>query len=291
MAGPQSMTGFGRAEIQNNIFEILVEIKSVNHRFKDNRFRMPPTLSSLEMELRKKIDASFKRGSFDVFIGCQKSRANPLNDLDHQKIKDFLSGMKELTKSYGVSLNISPSDLLRNEFSLDKNDKDIQELGELVRKCFDCALLELVKSRQEEGGRLVEVLKNHYFEYEKNYTKVCAAADQYRDKVEGRLRKSFAEMKEDIRIDEARFGQEVIYYLEKLDISEEINRIKIHLDKFNNILCGEGEIGRHLDFLLQELNRETNTIGSKSALDEISQTVVNMKVELEQIREQVANLE
>ncbi len=127
--------------------------------------------------------------------------------------------------------------------------------------------------------------------YDEHYQYICSVADSFQASVEEKLKKRFSELSSELNIDEPRFMQEVIYYLEKLDVHEEINRIQAHLEKLDSILSKGGEVGRQIDFLIQELNRETNTIGSKSNLKDISDSVVQMKVQLEKIREQGLNLE
>jgi uncharacterized protein (TIGR00255 family) len=291
MSAPQSMTGFGKAQVQNSFYQVTVELKSVNHRFKDTRFRLPTVLSSLEMDFKKSIEQYCRRGSFDLLINYQKIDNNPLSELDMAKVKNYLTAIQEFTRPLGIPLQLNPGEILRHEFFLEKDDQSLKILLTQVKETFEQALQDLLRCRREEGARLVEILQSHYQNFTRGLKKIEACSQQHRLKIEERLRKSFAEFKDNIPLDEGRFGQEIIYYLEKIDISEEINRLKIHLQKFNQILEKENEIGRHLDFLVQEINRETNTIGSKSSMEEISQEVVTMKVELESIREQIANLE
>jgi uncharacterized protein (TIGR00255 family) len=157
---------------------------------------------------------------------------------------------------------------------------------------FDSALESLLVSRKEEGSKLIQTLCSHQEAYVENYKKVIPLKNTYQDQVRAKLMKKMESEKANIKeINEDRFNQEVIYYLEKLDVDEEINRIQIHLEKLTNILQSNGEVGRQIEFLLQELNRETNTLGSKSGHSDISEYVVQMKVHLEKIREQALNLE
>lgn len=288
----QSMTGFGRGESQNENFSFTVDVKSVNHRFKDTRFKMSSLFAPLEIELKKLLGSKFKRGSFDIFVNYKKSQiADKKIELDQEKIANFISQIQETTEKLDVDMEFSPTDFLRQEFYLERDQKVEEEMHALMKVAFEAALKNLEASRIGEGEKLKEVLKNHKELYQKQFDIVCQKLPEFQTHVEEKLKKKFLENKEDISIDEPRFMQEVVYYLEKLDVSEEINRIKIHLEKLEKILSQKNEIGRQIDFLVQELGRETNTIGSKSSMSEISDAVVQMKVQLEKIREQGLNLE
>lgn len=287
----QSMTGFGRSEAESDNFSLTIEVKSVNHRFKDLRFKMGSVFNSQEITLKKQIESNFTRGSFDIYINYKRSVKKQTEiDIDETKVKNYLQKIKSISEDSGVHLQIQPSEFLRSDFYVEDENKDA-ELIEMLSDKFPDALLDLQKSREEEGTKLVEKLKEHQKKYTEYYDEVMTLRHGYQDKVKERLLKKFENESGDLKVDEPRFLQEVIYYLEKLDIDEEINRIAIHLQKLDNILSGSGEIGRQLEFLLQELNRETNTIGSKSGDSKISENIVQMKVQLEKIREQALNLQ
>ncbi|MBT4792227.1 MAG: YicC family protein [Halobacteriovoraceae bacterium] len=287
----QSMTGFGKGELENDNFSLAVEIKSVNHRFKDMRFKMGSTFNAHEIILKKKMESLFTRGSFDIFVNYKKNvqKQTEIN-LDLDKIKNYIEGIKELCDIDGVEINIQPTEFLRSDFYKEDEDKDIQ-LIELLGPAFDTAIKDLVVSREEEGQKLIETLKKHQSEFEGHFLKLTPLKESYQVNVREKLLKRFKEESVPIAIDDSRFLQEIIYYLEKLDIDEEINRISIHLEKLTSLLLSHDEVGRQIDFLIQELNRETNTIGSKSGNHEISEHVVQMKVQLEKIREQALNLQ
>lgn len=288
----QSMTGFGKGEAQNADYTILVELKSVNNRFKDMRFKLPSLLSSLEIELRGKLSERFKRGSFDVFAQYRKVEGkNNFEELDEQKIFAYVEKIKNIFAGSGVNLDVRPSDFLRNEFYREQDGSREEEMKKLVVEAFIKALDHLEESRLSEGEKLVVIIQEHKKNFEQYYKRVAELVEGHHKGVQEKLKKAFAEHGQDLKVDEARFNQEVIYYLEKIDIHEEIDRIRSHLTKFDKLLKTKNEIGKELDFLLQELNRETNTIGSKTVLDEISDSVVQMKVHLEKIREQSLNLE
>ncbi|WP_127717962.1 YicC/YloC family endoribonuclease [Halobacteriovorax sp. HLS] len=287
----QSMTGFGKGEASNDDWTITSEIKSVNHRFKDMRFKMSSMFTPIELDLRNKVADVFKRGSFEISLNYKKSEGkSKFDDIDTEKVNAFIDIFKEISKNKGVELTISPGEFLRQDFYKDLEDSS-EETISLAKEAFSLALESLTKSRQSEGEKMLKVINSHRAQYEIHYKEIVALADQFQSNVEERLRKKFSEFSTELSVDEPRFLQEVVYYLEKVDVHEEINRIQAHLEKFDSILSSGGEIGRQIDFLVQELNRETNTIGSKSSLKEISDNVVQMKVQLEKIREQGLNLE
>lgn len=286
------MTGFGRGEASNDEHLVVVEVKSVNHRFKDVRARMPNVFNSLENLLRQKLNDRFGRGSFDLSVHLKRAEGKTrFDDLDETKIESFLEKMKLISHKSGVALQIDPTSFLRSEFQREQELEKDPVLPELLNQAFDRAMSELETSRLQEGSKLQKIMEAHRGEYLKNFTVIESRADQFKNMVEERLRKKISDLSKDMKIDEPRYLQEVVYYLEKLDVHEEINRVKAHMQKFTDLINAGGEVGRQVDFLLQELGRETNTIGSKSSLEEISQAVVQMKVQLEKIREQGLNLE
>lgn len=287
-----SMTGFGRGEGSSENYAVTVEVKSVNHRFKDTRFKMSSAFNSCELDMKKRLGEKFKRGSFDIFINYKRSESNSkVSDIDPKKVNDFLSTLKKMTEGQGVQLTAEATGFLRNEFYADQDLSKDENLINATWQAFDAALISLETSRSQEGEKLLKVLQDHRKQYEEHFQFINSKADSFQASTEEKLKKRFAELSSDLQIDEPRFMQEVIYYLEKLDVHEEINRIQAHLEKLDSIMSEGGEVGRQIDFLMQELNRETNTIGSKSNLKDISDSVVQMKVQLEKIREQGLNLE
>ncbi len=198
--------------------------------------------------------------------------------------------MKDVATATGAELSISPTEFMRGDFYKEDLDKE-EELLSMIDPAFDQAIEALAISRNEEGVKLIEKLSEHQELYKDHYKNIISLKDTYQDKVREKLTKRFEKDAGDLNIDEPRFLQEVIYYLEKLDVDEEVNRITIHLEKLTKVLASDGEVGRQIDFLIQELNRETNTIGSKSGDSSISESVVQMKVQLEKIREQALNMQ
>ena len=287
-----SMTGFGKGEASSAEYIVTVEIKSVNHRFKDLRFKMPSLFNSLEILLRQKINDNFKRGSFDIYINYKKNEeAEKVSDLDFDKINFFLKNFEKNLTLNNNQFSINPSDFLRTEFQKDQDDDFKNELKKLASNAFDLSIGDLLQSRKSEGKKLAKVIEGHIELYSKFFKIIRDLAPGFQQEVEERLYKKINDVKKELLIDEPRFLQEVVYYMDKMDIQEEIDRINAHLNKLSQLLSSGGEVGRKVDFFVQELNRETNTIGSKSSDTSISESVVNMKSQLEKIREQGLNIE
>jgi uncharacterized protein (TIGR00255 family) len=288
----QSMTGFGRAQTETSNFIIVVEVKSVNNRFKDFRFKLPSNLNALENDLKKELNEFFSRGTFDIFINVKKSEGKSrFEDLDTKKVSAFLDKMIPVLKEKNIEPNVQMTDFLRSEFYQDQDEETLTELNELVLKTFKLSLVELKKSREQEGSKLVSVLVKHLETYQSHFKIIEANAQHFKTMIEEKLQKRVDEYKNIIAVDQSRLLQEVVFYLEKIDIHEEINRVHAHLEKFQNLIKSNNEVGRQIDFFIQELNRETNTMGSKTSMKEISDAVVQMKVQLEKMREQGLNIE
>ena len=288
----QSMTGFGRGEAEDEAFRVIVEIKSVNNRYKDFRFRTPNLLNKYEMKMKETLASHCKRGTFDININFKKaSTQSSVKDVDYGRIANFIDEFNsQIAKPKDLKVSVDPTNFLRNEFYMDLEDKE-EDLSELTMKAFDQACLALKKSRESEGEKLYKIFEEHLANYQNHFSSISKDADKFNEVIQTRLKEKFEEFGKDLKIEEPRFMQEVIYYLEKMDIHEEINRIIAHLKKLSSILSEKSEVGREIDFLMQELNRETNTIGSKSSFIDISDNVVKMKVELEKLREQGLNLQ
>ena len=287
-----SMTGFGKGESAGSNYTLTTEIKSVNNRFKDFKFRMSSLFNSIEIDLRSRLENEFKRGSFDISVSYKKNdKAVAEFYVDPKKVSAYLDLMRPVFEEKKIAFHVSPVEFLRSDFYRDDDTNRDEEMSVLAKKSFDQAIAALKISRSSEGEKLVSKLLEHLGVYEGCLIEVEKLKNLYPDMIKDKLTQKMNEKLKDFKIDESRFLQEVVYYLEKLEIEEEITRARIHLGKLKSVLNSSGEIGRQIDFLLQELGRETNTMGSKSAHPDISSNVVEMKVQLEKIREQALNLE
>lgn len=288
----QSMTGFGQAEAKASSAVVSVEIKSVNNRFKDIRFKMPSSLNSLELDLKKELSDLFSRGTFDVFISVKNiDEKNKFDELDESKVNKFLEKMIPIFKNQNVIPAVSVTDFLRSEFYKEQDISSDPFLFEVVVQAFKAAAGDLKKSRLSEGEKLFHALVKHLDNYKSHFEIIEKNASHFKEMVEEKLTKRVEDYKNIITVDQGRLLQEVVFYLEKIDIQEEITRVHAHLEKFKSLLSSNNEVGRQIDFFIQELNRETNTMGSKSSMKEISDAVVQMKVQLEKMREQGLNIE
>mgnify|MGYP001174997482 CR=1 FL=1 len=290
----QSMTGFGRGEDKSDSFQVFVEIKSVNNRFKDFRFKMSSLLNPLEASFKSSISNEMKRGSFEVSINLKKLKVNnQFFSIDHEKVKKYVEELSIIKDKNDLSISFNATDFLRNEFQEEVDQENILEnIKPSLEKAFNLALTNLKSTRLLEGDKIKNVLLKYVNNFSKEFNEVSEGKELYRKGVEANLFEKLKEYDSKIQVDKQRLLQEVIYYLEKLDINEEVDRINFHLSSLKTLISSNGEeVGRKIDFLIQELNRETNTIGSKSGSKEISNHVVNMKTFLEKIREQGLNLQ
>jgi len=287
----QSMTGIGVAESLELGHALTIEVKSVNSRFKDIRVRLPHQFSSLEMEVRKMIGEGFKRGTFDVAVNLKKQQTQgAFAHVDATKVREFIYQMSELCSDAKVAPQVDICGFLRNEFYQEEIDNK-EKMHEFFFATLKKSLSKLNEARVQEGQKLVVVVQEHLQNFKKHLVEVEADAADYQKNVEQKLVKKIQDFSTEMNLDKPRFLQEVIYYMEKLDVHEELNRLKSHIQKFENIMKGTQEVGKEVDFLLQEMNRETNTIGSKSGTEKVSHAVVAMKLQLEKMREQTLNLE
>lgn len=290
------MTGFGRGEVlcqnKNEELKIVTEIKSVNHRFKDFKFRIPSYLNCFEVDLKSALEKEFSRGSFEVTFSIKKKHIENIS-IDTEKVDHFLASLKPVLLKNKVQLEAKATDFLRAEFAKEMDSHDFIQTPLLESLGF--AMKALKSSRKVEGDKLVEKIKHHLNNYKSHLSFIEKRKNEYpqqlKEKLLNKLNQKLKEQLLAVKLDESRFAQEVIYYLEKLEIDEEINRALIHTSTLKNFLDSDGDIGRKIDFLLQELGRETNTIGSKSSSADITNKVVEMKLELEKMREQALNLE
>jgi len=284
------MTGFSRTEFSNDHFEVTCEIKSVNHRFKDFRFRIHNSLNHLELQIRRLIEESLARGSFDISIQTKKVMKEDESKVDFKKVKSFVNTFH---KNMEVQTSINPTHFLRPEFYKETLEEDKETLSNIVLSVCKETIGELKNSRSSEGEKLKSVLLANLLVYKTEITKVSELRVDYKDNLEKKLLERLKEKDLESEVDEPRFYKEIIYYLEKMDVDEELDRANIHIDKLESIITSNKKEskGREIEFVLQEMNREINTIGSKSNTEEISNSVVKSKLALEKMREQALNIQ
>ena len=289
----KSMTGYGRAMLSENSREYQVEIKSVNHRYLDISVKIPRALSYLEEAVKKEISAKVKREKFDVCITFENNstqgRDIKINtELAHLYIKE----LKELAEKEGILSNIEVTEIskLPEVLNIQNNQSDETIETELITVVRE-ATKNLIEMRKVEGSKIAQDLLVRIEEIQSKIKEISKFSTRLIEEYVVKLKERIKELLQNQEIDQARLSQEVVIYADKCSIEEEITRLDSHITQFINLLNSKEAIGKKLDFIIQEMNRETNTIGSKANSLEITNEVINIKTQLENIREQIQNIE
>jgi len=291
----KSMTGYGRAETILKGKRTVAEIKSLNHRYLEVSLRLPPTLASLEMEIKKKIAKVFSRGKIEVSIRMDYNGSPDKItglDLNIPLIRSYYSLLCRIKQELNMKdeITLAMMAAFRDAFAAPEED-DIAAVWQLLEVVLDEAVVALTVMREKEGDVLCRDLRDRAATVARLLDVVGNRGPQALTAYQNRLRERIKELAVDMEIDESRLRQEIAIMAEKNDIMEEIVRLRSHIDQFNNMLQSDQAVGRKVDFLIQEMGREVNTIGSKSGDAEISRHVIEIKSELARIREQVQNIE
>lgn len=288
-----SMTGFGRSVYKSDNFAITVEMKTVNHRFAEYNIRMPRQLFIIEDKIKKKISEYVTRGRVEVFItiegtGHLKSSVS----IDWELLDQYYRSINMIQEKYQLEHNISLQDILsRDEFiSIEENHSGNEELESLVLSAIEEAAKQLKSMRVKEGEQLNKDIHNQLTLLRKKVIELSEFAPTVVLHYSERLRKRMEDFVNGV-IDETRIVNEVAIFADKADINEELTRLQSHIEQFLDNMKRSEPIGRKLDFLLQEMNREVNTIGSKANDSGVAREVVEMKSLLEKMKEQVQNIE
>jgi len=290
-----SMTGYGRSEKQNGQFTCKAEVRSVNNRFIEVNTRLPKFLSALELPLKKLIKSKCARGSFDLFLTLEKEDSagadleiKPNLGLATQyfeafkKIKDELG----LAGDMPIEALLGVKDIIKTEpLTLDTSQE------EMILETVEEAISALIKMRQEEGNNLQKDLAGRLQDIHQLVQNIKERQPVVLEEYRNRLNDKIKTLTEGMDLDETRLAQETAIMADRCDISEEITRLGSHFEQFNSMFEKAGPIGRKMEFVTQEINRETNTIGSKSVDYQVSQSVIEIKSLLEKIREQIQNIE
>lgn len=290
----RSMTGFGRAKKEIGGLDITVEIRSVNHRYFEFSSRMPRAYSFLEEKIKSRLANSISRGKVEVSVLIDDNTENAtVIEIDREYTKAYIEALKKLSKEYGLKNDIKTSSLVGNNdiFKIKRQTIDDEVITEAVLTVLDEAVENFISMRSVEGERL--------------YNDVCSRAQFILEKVEfiekrspetvnaykERIEQKIKDLLGDTTIDEQRILTEVAIFADKVAVAEETVRLRSHIKQFETLMQSNDAVGRKLDFIVQEMNRETNTIGSKAQDIEIAHTVVDIKSEIEKIREQIQNME
>ena len=289
------MTGFSRHENQNENLTCKVEIRSVNNRFIDINTRLPKSLAPLELPLKKMVKSKCARGSFDISIAIEKngdSEANLEVAPNLPLATEYLNAFKNIQEGLGLKGEIDINTILSQRDVVKPGLKKVEDSSEeIVLQTVDKTLTDLVKMREEEGKNLEKDILNQISSIKALgkliSTKQSITVQEFQDK----LKEKIQTLTTGIEIDPARIAQESALLADRCDVTEELVRLESHLDQFNKLVASHEPQGRKLEFLTQEINREVNTMGSKTIDLEVSKAVIEMKSCLEKIREQLANIE
>lgn len=291
----KSMTAYGKGDFPHADKRFLVEIKSLNNRYRDIIIRMPKNLQGFEKKLRTLIDSKVRRGRVEVFFQIESSREAPPYALElnmplvdaYLKIFAQLSGRSGLNQEMRLETLLQMNDVVNVKTDTD----DEEEMGRGLYETLSLGLDSLVEMRQKEGSAIENDLR-------KRLKRIGGFVNDVRDRTPEivkayslRLKENVEKLCRGVEVDKDRIAQEVAIFAEKSDITEELVRMGSHMEQFSGYLEMDDAVGRRLDFLIQEMNREVNTLGSKASDGFVSRIVVEMKAELEKLREQVQNVE
>ncbi len=290
----KSMTGYGKAEYKNDSYSITVEIKTVNNRYLDLNPKYPRFMIALDDVIRRTVSKEVKRGKADLFISFEKQGESLVSlEVDENLAKAYYDASKLISETLGIENDFSVASLMKSPDVIKQSQDDInvEELTPILESVIVEACKNLNKMREFEGEKLkadllsrIKVIEDTVLEIEKFAPLV---QEEYRIKLKERL----SEILQNAEIDEARLLQETAIFADKSNIDEELTRLHSHVSQFRKICESEGEIGKKLDFLVQEFNRESNTVCSKSNSINITDNALALKCEIEKVREQIQNIE
>ncbi len=290
----KSMTGFGRWESQQGERKCTVEMKAVNHRYFDVNIRMPKKLGFFESAIRSHLKTYLQRGKVDVFITYEDyTDANVSIKYNESIAAEYVAYYKQMAKTFGLENDVTASIIGKSPevFTMEEQTVDEKEIWAVLELALDGACRQLVETRQAEGENLkkdlyekLEGMLQDVASIEKRYPQIMK---EYRQKLEEKVK----ELLEDSQVEESRIAAEVVIYADKICTDEETVRLKSHIESMKAALEEGDGIGRKLDFIAQEMNREANTILSKANDLETSNTAINLKTEIEKVREQIQNIE
>ena len=290
----RSMTAFGRVSGTVREGGWVVEIRSLNNRYFDFSLKIPPASSFLESRIREKVQTEIKRGKVTLALTNGESKDGGRRvSLNEDAVRLYLGAIGKLKKKFKLKGEVVVGDLLRlpDIFTAESPDQDPEKIWPLLEKILKRVLDQAIQSKVREGRQLALDIEKRLQQITKAVQKIEAASKTFPETVFRKLKDRVQQLLDEKEKDEERLYREVAFLAERSDITEEVVRLRSHLELFQSRLKGNGEVGRELDFLCQEMNREINTMGSKSQLFEIATEVVFVKGELEKIREQIQNIE
>lgn len=289
----KSMTGFGRAKFEIDGKEFTIEIKSVNHKYNDISVKLPRQISYLEEKIRKVISQKISRGKIDIFVSMLDFSEKGKNiRINHEIAKIYIDELKTLAQENGINSEINITEISKLPEVLNiSNEENEEEIWENVSQVLNMAIENFIEMRETEGSKIKEDLKTR-IEFVKGKVQEISKyssglIEEYIVKLESRIKEL---LKVDV-VDKDRLAQEIVIFADKSSIEEELTRLNSHINQFSNLLEKDSPVGKKFDFIIQEMNREVNTIGSKANSLEITNCVIELKTEIENIREQIQNIE
>ncbi len=288
-----SMTGFGKGSAENERYKTEIEVKSVNSRYLEIGLKFPQSLATKEYEIRELIKNKIKRGKLSVLILLRRKEDAESNiSVNEDKLRNYVNVLEELKKKAKITEKIKLEHILLNKDLFELSDPEFSESEfETVKTALDKALTELLKMKNDEGKELAEDLKKRIGIIEERLKNVEDESDKSVKEYYAKLKEKVKLLTEDVGVDEDRLALELAVIADKADITEECVRLHSHIKFFSESMEKGVEPGRKLNFLCQEMNRETNTISSKTISTLITHNTVYIKEEIEKIREQIQNIE
>jgi uncharacterized protein (TIGR00255 family) len=289
------MTAYGRAEYQHEDMLFVAEVRSLNHRYRDIILRIPKPYQLLDEDLRGIIAERVRRGRIEVAIQMERTGEESPYDLELNAplVASYLGIFKRLSEEFGLERDVSADRLcqMKDVILLSPRPVDLERVRPGFSEALRRAMDSLDEMREREGRAIEADFQKRLARLEGDAEEIHERAPLLIDAYRERLRGNMERMLQEVSVDEARLAQEVAFFAERSNITEELVRLRSHLDQFRAYLNGEGALGRRLDFLIQEMHREVNTLSSKASDSQVSARVVEMKAELEKLREQVQNVE
>ena len=290
----RSMTGYGRSKCEFDSREYTVEIKSVNNRYSDISIKLPRSISFMEDNIKKLISKSVTRGKVEVFISfINNSDKGRSIEINRELAKNYIDEMRKLANETNINSNIEVIDVMKMPDVLNTrlSEEDESIIAKEVTQCTEKAIENFISMRENEGEKIKEDLINRISSISEKIDKINAISTGLVSEYIVKLEKRINELLKPNVVDEARLAQEVVIYSDKCSVEEELTRLRSHISQLLGLLEKNESNGKRIDFLIQEMNRETNTIGSKANNLEITNYVVDIKTELENVREQIQNIE
>lgn len=290
----KSMTGFGRGEAQDAYRKITIEMKSVNHRYLDLNMKLPKSLNSFEAEIRSKLKTQIVRGKVEVYITMETTeKQDVILHYNADLAGQYIDNIKAMAEKFDLDFDLKASHLSRYPDVLEMREAETNqgELQSLLSEALDKALFQFNENREKEGKRLQEDLLQKMDEMSGYVQFLEERSPEIIKEYTSRLRAKVQDLTEAGHIDENRIAAEIVIYADKVCIDEEMVRLRSHVNETRQMLTSQGEVGRKLDFIAQEMNREANTILSKSTDVKIANIGISLKTLIEKVREQIQNLE